>query len=91
MAGHHRARIVRGSRLAAHLPFARYAYGRISENYRRVFEDRASSTGGDNAHLPVRYRELQLMADMVAGMTDQYALDLHQELQEFHVGASAPR
>lgn len=72
-------------------PFARYAYGRISENYRRVFEGRASSTGPDNGDLPVRYRELQLLTDMVAGMTDQYALDLHAELQGFHVGASARR
>jgi dGTPase len=70
-------------------PFARYAYGRISENYRRVFEGRLPSTGGRDADLPIRYRELQLLTDMIAGMTDQYAIDLHRELREFHVGASA--
>lgn len=68
-------------------PFSRYAYGRISENYRRVFEAR-SSTGSDDGHLPIRYRELQLLTDMVAGMTDQYAIDLHRELKGFHVGSS---
>jgi dGTPase len=70
-------------------PFARYAYGRISENYRRVFEGRLPSTGRGDSELPIRYRELQLLMDMVAGMTDQYALDLHGELKEFNVGASA--
>jgi len=34
-------------------PFARYAYGRISENYRRIFE---AGSG-----LPIRYREAQLL------------------------------
>jgi dGTPase len=69
-------------------PFARYAYGRISENYRRVFEGRLPYANDAEVTLPVRYRELQLLTDMVAGMTDQFAIDLHRELQEFHVGAS---
>lgn len=69
-------------------PFARYAYGRISENYKRVFEGREGE-GGIGATQPMRYRELQLLTDMVAGMTDQYALDLHRELEGFNVGASA--
>jgi dGTPase len=71
-------------------PFARYAYRRISENYRRVFEGRLPSKVEAGPGLPIRYRELQLLSDMVAGMTDQFAIDLHRELQEFHVGASAP-
>jgi dGTPase len=54
-------------------PFANYAYGRISENYRRVFEKTA-----DN--LPLRYRELQLLTDMVSGMTDSYAVEFHRDL-----------
>jgi dGTPase len=70
-------------------PFARYAYGRISENYRRVFEGRLPSTNQRDGNLPIRYRELQLLTEMVAGMTDQYAVDLHRELRKFHVGASA--
>lgn len=64
-------------------PFTRYTYGRISENYRRVFEGRVPYHGG-GADLPIRYRELQLLTDMVAGMTDQFAIDLHQELRSFH-------
>lgn len=69
-------------------PFARYAYGRVSENYKRVFEGRTG--GGCPEHaLPMRYRELQLLTDMVAGMTDQYALDLYKDLEGFNVGASA--
>ena len=69
-------------------PFARYAYGRISENYRRIFEDHFEIPHYDRNALPIRYRELQLLTDMISGMTDQFALDLHQELKEFHVGAS---
>lgn len=69
-------------------PFARYTYGRISENYKRVFEGRAGE-GGCGEVLPMRYREMQLLTDMVAGMTDQYAMDLYKELSEFNVGASA--
>ncbi|SFU96585.1 MULTISPECIES: dGTP triphosphohydrolase [unclassified Methylobacterium] len=71
-------------------PFARYAYSRISVNYRRVFENALPSTGIEAAPLPIRYRELQLLTDMVAGMTDRFAIDLYRELQAFHVGASQP-
>jgi dGTPase len=69
-------------------PFARYAYGRISENYRRVFEGRVPYRDG-TTDLPIRYRELQLLTDMVSGMTDQFAIDLHQELRSFDVDAPA--
>lgn len=69
-------------------PFTRYAYSRISENYRRVFEGKGSAKRTSDEALPIRYRELQLLTDMVAGMTDQYAIDLHNELKAFHVGAS---
>lgn len=68
-------------------PFTRYAYSRISENYRRVFED-ASNLPHSEA-LPIRYRELQLLTDMIAGMTDQFAIDLCTELEQFNVGASS--
>lgn len=54
-------------------PFTRYVYGRISENYRRVYE----STSGATA---TRYEECILLTDMISGMTDSYALDLHNEL-----------
>jgi dGTPase len=70
-------------------PFSRYAYGRISENYRRVFEGRVRFPFFNEKDLPIRYRELQLLTDMISGMTDQFALDLRSELKGFHVGASA--
>lgn len=53
-----------------------YTYSRISENYRRVFDD------GDDS-LPIRYRECQLLIDMVSGMTDSFAVTLLHELREF--------
>lgn len=69
-------------------PFSTYAYSRISENYRRIFEGTVLSRR-PSLELPMRYRELQLLTDMVSGMTDSYALALHQELSRFNVGASA--
>ncbi|CAA7627676.1 hypothetical protein MTBSS4_900001 [Magnetospirillum sp. SS-4] len=57
-------------------PFANYVYGRISENYRRAFVDAKN--------LPIRYREIQLVIDMVSGMTDSYALNLYRELKALH-------
>lgn len=59
-------------------PFSRFVYGRISENYRRIFENPISEV----ASLPVRYRECQLLTDMLSGMTDSYAIDLYKELSE---------
>jgi dGTPase len=56
-------------------PYEKYAYGRISENYRRVFES-------PNEDLPLGYRRCQLLADMVSGMTDSFALDFERELRE---------
>jgi dGTPase len=58
-------------------PFSAYVYSRISENYRRIFE--AADTG-----LPVSYRRLQLVSDMVSGMTDSYALDFFKDLHNRH-------
>ncbi|MFC0387629.1 dGTP triphosphohydrolase [Muricoccus vinaceus] len=65
-------------------PFADLAYSHISQNYRQAFEQ--PPEGGSS--LPIRYRELQLLTDMVSGMTDSYAVYLHRRLGEFHVGAS---
>lgn len=58
-------------------PFGRYAYGRISENYRRIFED-------PHNPLPRLYKEAQLLTDAVAGMTDSYLMDLHDELKSLY-------
>ncbi|MGD9888876.1 MAG: dGTP triphosphohydrolase [Halothiobacillaceae bacterium] len=64
-------------------PFAAYAYGRMSENYRRVFESPRNP-------MPLRYREAQLLTDMIAGMTDSYAVALCEELRP-HFRAAAMR
>ena len=63
-------------------PFAAYAYNRISENYRRIFEN-------DSNPLPVRYKELQLLTDMISGMTDSFALSLYDELKQYYVPRKA--
>jgi dGTPase len=57
-------------------PLDAYVYSRISENYRRVSES-ASNT------MPTRYKEAQLLTDMVSGMTDQFALDFYAELRRY--------
>jgi dGTPase len=57
-------------------PFAKYAYARISENYRRVFEDAANN-------MPMRYKEAQLLTDMISGMTDSFAVDLCKDLERY--------
>lgn len=55
-------------------PFSKYVYNLISENYRRI--------AVSNNELPIRYREVQLLVDMISGMTDSYAVDLYQNLNE---------
>lgn len=57
-------------------PFTRLVYERISENYKRAFEH----PKGSAQKLHLRYRECQLVTDMIAGMTDTYAIDLYHEL-----------
>ena len=64
-------------------PFATYVYSRLSRNYRRVFEGNIHQYRPEHT-LPVRYREMQLLTDMISGMTDRFCLDLHSELQQYH-------
>ena len=52
-------------------PFAQYTYGRISENYRRVFESTDKKI----------YNKCQLLCDSISGMTDSYLISLHNELR----------
>lgn len=59
-------------------PFQKYAYSRISENYKRVFEDKENL-------LPLQYKQAQLLADMVSGMTDNFAINFEKELRSFVV------
>ena len=54
-------------------PFGKYAYQKISENYRRVFEDKKNPMDND-------YKEAQLLTDAISGMTDSYLINLHDEL-----------
>lgn len=58
-------------------PFGRYAYGSLSENYRRIFEDPENT-------LPTLYKEAQLLTDAIAGMTDSYLMRLHDELKSLY-------
>lgn len=57
-------------------PFLAYSYERISENYRRIFESPKNS-------MPLRYREAQLLTDMISGMTDTFAVDLLSDLLRY--------
>jgi dGTPase len=57
-------------------PFQTYVYSRVSENYRRIFEDPANP-------MPTRYKECQLLTDMISGMTDKFAIDLLAELRRY--------
>jgi dGTPase len=55
-------------------PLVQYTYLRISENYRRVYEDPKST-------MSEGYKRLQLITDMVSGMTDSFAVALCDELR----------
>ena len=52
-------------------PFAQYAYGRISENYRRVYE---SNRAQDR-------RDEHLLCDAISGMTERFLVTLHSDLK----------
>ncbi len=58
-------------------PLPGYVYSVISENYRRVAE-------GPNNKMPMRYRELQLVTDMISGMSDSFAIALYDDLRRHH-------
>lgn len=58
-------------------PFGKYVYSRISESYRRIFAD-------PNNELSVGYKEAQLLADAISGMTDSYLIALHSELKPLY-------
>jgi dGTPase len=57
------------------LPQNAYVYSKISSSYRWHFENSAGS------QLPIRYREMQLLTDMISGMTDRFAVELYSELK----------
>lgn len=59
----------------------KYAYSRISENYRRIAARRVECADGAGDRL---YAAFQLLADMVSGMTDQFLMDLVEDLKGSH-------
>lgn len=63
------------------LPFERYVFGAISENYRRVYRTMEKS----------RYTQLQLLCDVISGMTESYLIKKHDEfrsLEKAHAQAA---
>ena len=58
------------------LPQDAYVYSKMSSSYRWHFERESAGTD-----LPIRYREAQLLTDMISGMTDRFAVDLYAELR----------
>ena len=62
--------------MSSRKPLAGFVFSRISENYRRV-------AAADNT-MPMRYKELQLICDMISGMSDSYAVSLCEELRRHH-------
>ena len=55
-------------------PFGDYAYSRIPENYRRIFES------GDRSCAA----KFHLLCDVVSGMTNRHLISLHDELNSLH-------
>lgn len=59
-------------------PFEKFAFGEISENYRRVYLDSDKSI----------YAKYQLLCDAVSGMTESYLIKTHDELKSLENGIS---
>ncbi len=59
--------------------YQRYAYGTISENYRRVHESSEPLT---------QYSKQRLLCDAISGMTEPYLIKIHGTLSELRNGPS---
>ncbi|MES9904775.1 MAG: dGTP triphosphohydrolase [Sedimenticola sp.] len=59
-------------------PFQKYAFGQISENYRRVYNDTDKGA----------YAKCQLLCDAVSGMTESYLIKVHDELKSLKTDVS---
>lgn len=57
-------------------PQSAYAYALISDSYKWAFE--RSSPSSD---MPIRYLEMQLLTDMISGMTDSFAMEMATKLK----------
>jgi len=64
-------------------PYSKYTYSRVSEGYRRAYESRVKKPGS----LAPRYYSLQLLCDMVSGMTDNYLLEVRDDFRSYKDGA----
>ena len=58
--------------------YEKYAYGTISENYRRVYEVSSREL----------YDSQHLLCDTISGMTEQYLIKMHEELKGLYRGPS---
>ena len=56
--------------------YERYAYGKLSENYRRVYENPEKTDYGSK----------RLLCDVVSGMTEPYLIRTYHELKDLHDG-----
>ena len=56
--------------------YERYAYGKISENYRRVYE----------SSMQTKYDSQRLLCDAVSGMTEPYLIETYRELKSLGDG-----
>ena len=63
--------------------YERYAYGTISENYRRVYEQCVDEDPYRNCYYAQR-----LLCDAVSGMTEKYLIRMYEELRNLHNGPS---
>lgn len=63
--------------------FSKYVYGRISENYRRIYLKNDGRTES--------YKKAQLLCDSISGMTDSYLISLHDELKPLYDGYSSKK
>lgn len=57
-------------------PHSAYAYALISDSYKWAFENSTPTL-----NTPVRYLEMQLLTDMVSGMTDSFAMEMAAKLE----------
>ena len=55
--------------------FSDYAWVLLSENYRRAYE---------KSHESVVYKNCQLLADSISGMTDTYIANINRKLRDLH-------
>jgi dGTPase len=59
---------------------AAYGWTLFSDNYKQN-AIRNHYTDRDGKNLPMRYKELRLLTDMISGMTDGYLMDLYRSLK----------